>query len=111
LQSLPSEVMTVVNPYNINFVSYLKNIQGVPITSFYKKDALLLFSLNKDSAQVKRLEQRFGSIEAAAQMVHDINTGVSVSCTTADKIRLKSALDYCKKFQNTDLDKLQGQIT
>lgn len=111
LQSLPADVKSVINPYNIHFVSYLKNLQSVPLSGLYKKDALLLFSLSLNSPQVQRLVQRFGSIEAAAQMVHDINTGVPVTVSSADKIRLRSAIDYCKKFQNVDLDALQDEIT
>lgn len=109
LNSLPQEAKDTVNPYNRNFISYLRNLQNLSAYRMYKKDALILFSMNQNSQQVQRLIQRFGSIEAAAQTLHDYNMG-NTTLSSTDRLRLQAAIDYCKKLQGIDLIALQTQI-
>lgn len=109
LNTLPKEVKNTINPYNYNFISYLRNLQSLSIYRMYKKDALILFSLNQNSPQVQRLIQRFGSIDAAAQALHDQNMGIK-TISANDKLRLQSAISYCRKLQGIDLIALENQI-
>lgn len=75
ITSVPQEIQSVFNPLNDGLAKYLKSVSKLNITNIYKRDALLLFSLNPNSRHIQNLINAFGSIENAAQALDDFNHG------------------------------------
>lgn len=109
ITSVSKELQSVLNPLNTDLVKYLKNVSKLNISNIYKKDALLLFSLNSNSRHIQNLINAFGTIEDAAQALSDINHG-SVNLSNSQKTLLIRAVNDAQKFQGIDLDALAAQI-
>lgn len=109
IENMPQELQGLFSPMNTNLVSYLQGLQRVAIGNIYKKDALLLFTMDPNSAQVRRLVQSFGSIDAAAQAINDINHGAT-NYSTGQKTLLARAINHCKQYQGIDLNALKAQV-
>ena len=109
ITSVSKELQSVLNPLNTDLVKYLKNVSKLNISNIYKKDALLLFSLNSNSRHIQNLINAFGTIEDAAQALSDINHG-SVNLSNSQKTLLMRAVNDAQKFQGIDLDALATQI-
>lgn len=109
IENMPQALKGTFTPTNIDLVSHLQNLQRVAIGNLYKKDALLLFNMDPNSAQVQRLVKSFGSIDAAAQAIDDINHNIG-SYTNPQKTLLIRAINHCKTFQGIDLNALKTQV-
>ena len=109
LENMPDELKGVFNPYNNQLVQRLKGLKILSITNMYKPDALILFNLDLNSVPVQRLVQAFGSIDAAAQAVSDINHRIG-NYTSGQKTLLRRAIDHCKNFKGLDIEALGQQI-
>ena len=109
IENMPQELSNVFNPMNTQLVQYLQGLQRVAMGNLYKKDALLLFNMDPNSPQVQRLVGSFGSIEAAAEAIDNINHGVG-NYTNGQKVLLKRAIDHCKQYKGVDLDALKTQV-
>lgn len=109
IENIPQEVKGVFTPTNANLVSYLQNLQRVSIGNLYKKDAVLLFNIDPSSAEVRRLIQNFGSIDAAAEALNNINHGIG-NYSNGQKTLLARAINHCKKYKGVDLDALKTQV-
>lgn len=113
IDSLPQELSTNFNPTNTGLVQYLTGISQLAPQYLYRKDALLLFSLNPNLPQVQRLVSRYGSLEDAAQIVDDLNHGKtpqSLGMISSDVQRLVSAINVCQNLQGIDLKALSQQL-
>lgn len=109
IENMPQELKSTFTPTNIGLVQHLQNLQRVQMGNLYKKDALLLFNMDASSPQVQRLVGSFGSIDAAAEAVNNINHGIG-SYTTGQKTLLVRAVAHCKQYQGIDLDALKAQV-
>lgn len=109
ITSVPQEIQSVFNPLNDGLAKYLKSVSKLNVTNIYKRDALILFSLNPNSRHTKNLINAFGSIEDAAQALDDLNHG-SVSLSKPQQTLLLRAINDAQKFQGVDLDALATQI-
>lgn len=109
IENMPSYLNDTFNAFNDTLVKQLQVLKLIAIDNAYKKDALILFNLDPNSAHIQRLINSFGSIEAAAQALDDINHG-SNSYTTGQKVLLKRAFNHCQQMQGLNLDDLSNQI-
>lgn len=109
ITSVPQEIQSVFNPLNDGLAKYLKSVSKLNITNIYKRDALLLFSLNPNSRHIQNLINAFGSIEDAAQALDDFNHG-SINLSNPQQTLLLRAVNDAQKFQGIDLDALITQI-
>ena len=109
ITSMPQELQSVLNPLNEGLVNYLKGLSNINRTDVYRRDALLLFSLNPNSRHVQNLVNAFGSIEDAAQALDDFNHG-SIQLTGPQQNLLTRAVNDAKKFNGIDLDALATQV-
>jgi hypothetical protein len=109
LEGMPQEVKAVINPTTADLVTYLKNMQMLGIQNLYKTDALLLFNMDANSQEVRRLIQSFGSIDAAAEAMGNINHGIG-NYTQGQKTLLARAVRKCKEYRGIDLDALKAQV-
>ena len=109
ITSVPQEIQSVFNPLNDGLAKYLKSVSKLNITNIYKRDALLLFSLNPNSRHIQNLINAFGSIEDAAQTLDDFNHG-SINLSNPQQTLLLRAVNDAQKFQGIDLDALIAQI-
>ena len=109
IDNMPQELKGIFTPMNTGLVSYLQGLQRLAMGNLYKKDALLLFNMDPNSAQVRRLVQNFGSIDTAAEAINNINHGIG-NYTAAQKLLLKRAVDHCKQYQGIDLNALKTQV-
>ena len=110
IENLPGEIQSTFSAYNNGLVQHLQNLKRIQIGNIYKKDAMILFNMDPNSPQVRRLVGSFGSIESAAQAIDDINHGLG-SYTTAQKTLLARAVNHCQTFQGLDLNDLQNQVS
>ena len=90
-------------------LNHLKNLSMLSYDNMYRKDAMILFYIDKDSAEVQRVINSFGSIEDAATAVDDINHGY-VTVTSAQIHLLKNAINHAQQLHGVDIDALQTQI-
>ena len=109
ITSVPQEIQSVFNPLNDGLAKYLKSVSKLNITNIYKRDALLLFSLNPNSRHIQNLINAFSSIEDAAQALDDFNHG-SINLSNPQQTLLLRAVNDAQKFQGVDLDALITQI-
>ena len=109
IENMPQELKSTFTPTNTGLVQHLQNLQRVQMGNLYKKDTLLLFNMDASSPQVQRLVGNFGSIDAAAEAVNNINHGIG-SYTTGQKTLLARAVAHCKQYQGIDLDALKAQV-
>jgi len=109
IENMPQELKSTFTPTNNGLVTQLQNLQRVAIGYLYKKDAMLLFNMDANSPQVQRLINSFGSIEAAAQAMDDINHNTG-SYNNAQKTLLARAVNHCKNYRGIDLNALKTQV-
>lgn len=109
IENMPDEISGIFNAYNTDIVQTLKNLKNVPVTSLYKKDALVLFSMDPNSPMVQRLVGKFGSIENAAQILDDLNHNIAATDTQGKQLLIR-AVNQCKRYQGLDLDLLKQQV-
>lgn len=110
ITSMPTELANIFSAYNVDLDLILKNLTTTNISDMYKRDALILFSIDSDSIEVKRLINSFGSIENAAQTLGEINQGYNNTATNAQKTLLQRAINHAKKLHGIDIDALVSQI-
>lgn len=110
IDNVPQEVKDFVSPMNPDLVQQLINLKKFTlIGNLYKKDAMLLFSLNENTPQVQALVQAFGSIENAAQAINDVNTHAR-NLTPHEKTLFLNAVNKSKNFNGIDLSALKQQV-
>lgn len=109
IDNMPQELKGTFTPTNTGLVSHLQNLQRVQMGNLYKKDALLLFNMDPNSAPVRRVVASFGSMDAAAEAINNINHGIG-NYTNAQKTLLIRAVNHCKQFQGIDLNALKAQV-
>lgn len=109
ITQVPQELASVFNASNTFLDQHLKNLTKQNITEFYKKDALALFFIDKDSAEVQRLVNKFGSIEDAAQALQDFNQG-NINLPDDKQHLLQMAMNHAKKLHGIDIDALVDDI-
>ena len=109
IENMPQEIRNIFTPTNTSLVSYLQNLQRITIGNMFKTDALLLFNMDPNSAEVTRLIQNFGSIDAAAEALNNINHGIG-NYTNGQKTLLARAITKCKQYKGIDLDALKTQV-
>lgn len=109
IDNMPAELNNIFSPFHTDLVQYLSNLQRYSIQNMYRKDALILFNMDPNSAPVQRLINSFGSLEDAAQAIDDINHGTG-NYTAAQKTLLKRAITHCQKLQGLDLTAVAQQI-
>lgn len=110
IENLPQELNSTFNANNLNIAQTLRNLQNTDFHYLYKKDAMILLNMDPTSVQVQRCINSFGSIEATAQAIDDINHGVGNY--TQGQLRLAvNAIAHCQKIQNLNLRDLQDQVS
>ena len=109
IESLPSELGSVFNALNTDIAKYLKGLQAISMDNIYKRDAMILMYLSPNSKHIKNVINSFGSIEAAADAINDVNHGV-VSVSMAQLTLLKRAIKDAQTFQGIDIDALTNQV-
>ena len=107
IEAFPPEVKETFNAYSVDIVQNLKNLQARQFKYITKNNALLLFNVDPNSAPVQRVVNQFGSIEAAAEAVENINHGTVYPAN--QRTLLERAVSHCQQFQNIDLDALKSQ--
>lgn len=112
LNNVPAEIKDRVTPYTSGLISYLISLRATGHNNLYKKDAWVLFELGLDSNWRQILENMFGSIQAAAQAVDNLNHGglVAAGITSHQASRLRNAIDNAKQFLGLDLQDLKNQV-
>jgi hypothetical protein len=65
--------------------------------------------MDPNSAPVRRIVQSFGSIDAAAEAINNINHGIG-NYTNGQKTLLARAVNHCKQYQGIDLNALKTQV-
>lgn len=109
IENMPAEVQSTFSANNTYLARQLLNFQFLRLSDLYKKDALILFSVNAGSPQVKRLVREFGSLEEAAQFIDDVNHNVRTPAAR-QKHLVNEAFTEAKKFTGLSLDALRQQV-
>lgn len=109
ITQMPEELNSIFNASNTFLDQYLKNLSRQKTSDFYKKDAMALLYIDKDSAEVQRLINKFGSIEEAAQALQDFNQG-NINLTDPQKHLLEMAMNHAKKLHGVDIDALVDEL-
>lgn len=109
IDNMPAELATTFSANNTSLAQQLMNFRYLRINDIYRKDALILFSINANLPQVQRLVGAFGSLEDAAQFMDDVNRGIKVP-NTKQKTLLLNAVNEAKKFKGLDIDALRTQV-
>ena len=110
IENVPQEIKEFVSPMNPSLVQQLINLKKFTlIGNLYRKDAMLLFSLNENTSQVQALVQHFGSIEEAAQAINDYNAHTR-NITSHEKTLFLNAVNKSKQFNGIDLNTLKQQV-
>lgn len=110
IDNMPTSLREVFNPLNVGLASYLRGLQQISIDNIYERDALILFKLNKTSPHVQRLISNFGSLEAAARAIADLNHGTIVGLEESKRKLLKRAVNDSQKMQGMDMIALNDQV-
>lgn len=110
ITAMPTELKDIFSAYNIGLDAVLKTLTRTDINNMYRRDALILFNIDANSQEVKRLVNSFGSIENAAQALDDINHNITGAATAAQKTLLQRAITHAKKLNGIDIDALKQQI-
>ena len=109
IENMPAELSDVFNAYNYQMYNNLLNLKYTRLQDLDRKSALLLFSVNANLPQVKRLVGKFGSLENAAQFVEDVNAGIKRP-SSSESTLIGNAFVEAKKFKGLDFDALKTQI-
>lgn len=109
ITAMPAELSSVFSAYNIGLGIHLKNLSMLSYNDLYRQDAMILFNIDKNSREVQRVINSFGSIENAATAINDINHG-NVNVTSNQLHLLKSAINHAQKLHGVDIDALKKQI-
>lgn len=109
IEKMPDELKDVFSAYDINLDQRLLNLTKTDISDMYRRDALILFSLDSNSAEVQRLVSSFGSIENAAQALDDFNHN-GPGLPTSQQTLLKRAIAHAKQLGGIDINALVSQI-
>lgn len=109
ITSMPEELKDIFSAYNINLGKQLRNFSKLDIDNIYRKDALILFTIDADSKEVQRLIGKFGSIENAAQALDDFNHK-TVELDNSQRHLLAMAISHAKKLHGIDVEALIDQI-
>ena len=109
ITKMPKELNSIFNASNTFLDQHLKNLSKLDFSGFYKKDAMTLFYIDKDSTEVERLIKNFGSIEEAAQALEDYNHGNN-NLDSAQKHLLQMAINHARKLHGVDIDALISSI-
>jgi hypothetical protein len=110
IENVSQEAKEFISPMNSGLVQQLINLKKYTrINDLYKKDAIVLFTLNQNTPQVQALIQRFGSIEDAAQAINDANTHQR-TLTPHETTLFLNAVNKAKKFDSIDLNNLKAQV-
>lgn len=91
-------------------IGFLKSLQATDNKHLIQRDIELLLQFGKNSTQVQRLEQMFGSIQdAAAKIYQEFRTPGTI--TLSQRTLAERALDISKNFRGLDINALLQQIT
>lgn len=110
IDNMPKEAKSIFNANNLEVIRNLSNLKISDPKYMFPRDALLLFSLYPNSTKVTRLvgNNAFGSLQDAANALEGLRNGQPYTAT--QRTYLFEALDYCKQFNNIDLQSLQAQV-
>lgn len=109
ITSMPTELSSTFSAYNTSLGRQLRNLTKITLGNIFRKDALTLFYLDQNSAEVQRLIKSFGSIEDAAQAMDDINHG-GATLQQGQATLLKRAITHAQQMQGIDLNALIAQV-
>ena len=109
IETLPEEVRNIFNANNLTLAQDLLNLKNSRINYLYKDNALVLFNLYASSPQVQRLVGSFGSLDAAAEAVSNVNHGVG-NYSSAQLRLLVNAVNYALQFNGLNLNALKQQV-
>jgi len=109
ITKMPEELNSIFNASNTFLDQYLKNLTSQKNGDFYKKDAMALLYIDKDSDEVQRLVKKFGSIEEAALALDDFNHG-NITLPSNEQHLLQMALNHAKKLHGIDIDALVDEM-
>ena len=109
IENMPQELRGVFSVYNTDLVQQLINLKNSQINFLYKEGALTLLMLNQNQPFVQRVRNSFGSLDAAAQAIDDINHG-NINVSSAQMRLLMNAINQAQQFNGLDLDALKTQI-
>ena len=107
IENMPVEIKDTFSPYNIDLAKTLLDLSNTGFRHIYKKQALILFNIDPNSAPVQRLVRSFGSLEAAADALDALNHGTAYPSNL--ETLLKRAVAHCQNFQGIDLRALKNQ--
>ena len=110
ITAMPAELSNVFSAYNINMGDNLKNLTMLSMDNMYIKDIMTLLYIDKDSQEVKRVINSFGSIEDAALALDDYNHKNN-SIQQNQMILLKRAISHARQLHGVDIDALRKQIS
>ena len=108
ITSAPQEIQSKFSAFNDKLIEELQNIKRSDISVASKSDALLVFFLNPNSPHTRRIIDKFGSIENAAQAIYEYNMRIT-PLSREDLTLLKRAFDYGKQFSALDIDAIQNE--
>lgn len=109
ITNVPASLKNVFNADNIGLCNHLKNLALLSIDNMYKKDAMTLLYVDKDSKYTKRLIDAFGSIGEAAQVLDDWNHGNKYA-SKEERHLISMAINHAKKLHGLDIKALIDQI-
>lgn len=110
IENMPQELRGTFSPYNVDLVQQLINLQNSQINFLYKEGAMTLLSLSENNHAVRRAINAFGSIDAAAQAIDDVNHGNNNLNSTQMRLLL-NAIREAQKFNGLDLNDLRDQVS
>lgn len=115
IENLSPDIAGTFNANNPDIARDIINLQNTQIDYLRYNGALILLSLDKESAAVKGVIHSFGSIENAAKAIDRINQGINEDeagneYSKTKKELLAGAIKICKQVQGMDLNALQAQV-
>jgi hypothetical protein len=112
INNVPPEIYSSFNPFNIALINNLALIKNTSFNNLRKDAALILFNIGmqRTDPHAQRLIANFGSLEAAAQLLNDINVGIVTTATPAQEHLLRAAVNHCQQFQGIDIVALENQV-
>lgn len=109
MTSIPEGLKSRFSAYNDTLIEYLQGLKRSDFKYMTKEDALTIFFMNADSPLVQRLVGSFGSLDAAAQAVTDVNKGTA-NLEVGQLRLLDRAISSGKEFPNLNLDNIQKEV-
>ena len=101
---------SIVNPIQSKqFLEHIRNLQLTRFNIMSPKDIQLLLELNKSSLPVQRLEQKFNSLQEAAQEIYASYREPN-KYTPATLSLIETALTEAVKFKNINLVQLMKDV-